>query len=430
MAAFGARGIAILTSLITVPLTLHYLGLERYGMWMTMSSMIAMFSFADLGIGNGLLNAISGAHGRGDRESAATYVSSAFAALTLICLTIGLVFALAYPYVPWPRVFNVQSARAVSEAGPAVAVFVLSFLFSLPLGVVQRIRMGYQEGFIDSAWATAGSIGAFVAVITAVQLEASLPVLVAAMAGMPALVQLVNASVLFGKDYPWLRPRISAVHRAAAIRVMSAGGYFFVLQVAAAVAFQSDSLILAQMMGPEYVSRYAVPMKLFSLAPMVLGFIYVALWPAYGESIARGDSDWAKTSLMRSIRLTLAVSIPVSAFLVLSGQSIIRLWVGPAMSPTLLVLLAMGAWAVIGSVSAAIASFMNGAGILRFQTICAVFMMVANVGISIVLTRMIGLSGVVWGSVIAQVVFVLIPLAFYIRWLFKQDDIAVATVEG
>src|SRR5436190_24204717 len=65
-AAFGARGIQILTSIVTVPLTLHYLGLERYGMWMTISSTIAMFTFADLGIGNGLLNAIADAHGRRD----------------------------------------------------------------------------------------------------------------------------------------------------------------------------------------------------------------------------------------------------------------------------------------------------------------------------------------------------------------------------
>ena len=36
-----AKGVAIGTVVITIPLTLSYLGAERYGMWMTISSLIA-----------------------------------------------------------------------------------------------------------------------------------------------------------------------------------------------------------------------------------------------------------------------------------------------------------------------------------------------------------------------------------------------------
>src|SRR5690349_12437842 len=39
--SIAARGISFATSLITVPLTLHYLGTERYGLWATLSSIIA-----------------------------------------------------------------------------------------------------------------------------------------------------------------------------------------------------------------------------------------------------------------------------------------------------------------------------------------------------------------------------------------------------
>ena len=59
--SIAARGISFATSLITVPLTLHYLGAERYGLWATLSSIIALASFADLGLVNGLLNALASA---------------------------------------------------------------------------------------------------------------------------------------------------------------------------------------------------------------------------------------------------------------------------------------------------------------------------------------------------------------------------------
>ena len=76
--SFVSKGVTILTGLISVPLTVHYLGAERYGLWMTISSTIAFLTFADLGLGNGLLNAVSKANGLDDQADATTAVSSAF----------------------------------------------------------------------------------------------------------------------------------------------------------------------------------------------------------------------------------------------------------------------------------------------------------------------------------------------------------------
>ena len=86
--------------LIAVPLTLHYLGTERYGMWMTISSIVAMMGFADLGMGLGLMNAISEAHGQEDRLAAERYVSSGFFMLSAVALLILVGFAAAYPVYP------------------------------------------------------------------------------------------------------------------------------------------------------------------------------------------------------------------------------------------------------------------------------------------------------------------------------------------
>ena len=97
--------------------------------------------FADLGIGNGLLHAIADARGRQDEESVRKYVSSAFFILCGVAVLLLGVFALLYPFVPWPRVFNVSSGLAVARgAGPRRFLFFLvCFLLNLPLDVVQRV---------------------------------------------------------------------------------------------------------------------------------------------------------------------------------------------------------------------------------------------------------------------------------------------------
>ena len=62
--AATAKAVTALTMLISVPLTLGYLGPERFGMWMAISAVIAMLGFADFGLSNGLLNAVAHASGR------------------------------------------------------------------------------------------------------------------------------------------------------------------------------------------------------------------------------------------------------------------------------------------------------------------------------------------------------------------------------
>src|SRR5687768_8312192 len=63
-AAAVAKVVRVLTIFASVPLAIGYLGAERYGLWLTISSVAAFLTFADLGLGNGLLNAVSEAEGR------------------------------------------------------------------------------------------------------------------------------------------------------------------------------------------------------------------------------------------------------------------------------------------------------------------------------------------------------------------------------
>ena len=63
--AAAAKGATLAAMLISVPLTLGYLGPERFGLWMTVAAVIAMLGFADFGLGNGILNAASHYNGLG-----------------------------------------------------------------------------------------------------------------------------------------------------------------------------------------------------------------------------------------------------------------------------------------------------------------------------------------------------------------------------
>jgi len=88
-----ARLVGLATSFISVPLVVGYLGKRRYGMWLTMSSLVAALGPLDMGIGLGLLTVVSDAYGRDDRQAARRAISTAVAMLTTIAALAVVVFA-------------------------------------------------------------------------------------------------------------------------------------------------------------------------------------------------------------------------------------------------------------------------------------------------------------------------------------------------
>jgi O-antigen/teichoic acid export membrane protein len=414
-----ARLVGIAVTLISVPLTIGYLGVERYGMWMTISSVIALLSFADLGIGNGLVTSLANADGNNDRRAAKTYVSSAFFLLTGISLALGGSFALAYPWVPWSRVLNITTPAAIAEAGPALAVFAACFLMNLPLGIVQRIQMGYQQGFTANLWQAFGALLSLVALLVAIYFEAGLPWLVLASVGAPLIGTAFNGLQIFWRSYRWLIPNWSCFDAASGKAVMKTGLLFFVLQVAGGVAFLSDNIVIAHILGQEAVAQYAVPAKLFALAPTILSMVLNPLWPAYGEAKARGDLAWIKRTLYRSLLLGFLVNGPIAVALTAFGKPVVSAWAGPEVAPTFLLLASLGVWTLIVAVTGPLAMFLNGIGVVRFQVACALAMAVTNILLSILFTSQVGVSGVVLGSIVSTTACIVVPTLVYLPRFFR-----------
>jgi O-antigen/teichoic acid export membrane protein len=415
LASMLAKVMSIATALISVPLTLHYLGAERYGMWMTMSSLVAMLGFADFGIGNGILNAVAGAHGRDEAAAIREYVSSGLFVLSLIAVAILLLFAGAYHFVPWYKIFNVTSPGARADAAPALAILIACFAAAIPLGVVQRVQMGLQKGFMASLWQCFSSLLGLGGVVLAIYFQAGLVWLVLAFAGAPLIASLFNTIIYFGWLHPAVSPAPVSVSRRATMEIAHMGLLFFVLQIVSALAYTSDNIVIAQILGAKAVAAYAVPQRLFSIIPMVLAMVLAPLWPAYGEATARGDTAWVNHTFKRSFALAVGLATITSAFLVLVGGPLIRLWVNGAVVPSLLLLVGLGAWQVVQAGGNAIAMLLNGTSVIKFQVIIAAATGIAAIIAKIFMVKAIGVSGAVWATTACFMIFSGIPLFFRLR---------------
>jgi O-antigen/teichoic acid export membrane protein len=312
-----------------------------------------------------------------------------------------------------------------------VAVFAGCFFLNIPASIVSRVQSGYQEGFVANLWLSLGSVFYLISLLLVIHLHGSLSLLVLAMAGAPILALLLNGAVQFSIRRPWLFPSWQYVKAGVSKNLLHLGGLFFVLQLSGAVGYSSDNIVLVRIIGPEAVAQYAVPCRLFGLVAMACSFLVTPLWPAYGEALERRDHSWIRRTLLRSLILVTGLSIFLSAVLVAFGNRIIHLWVGPSIHPSPLLLAVLGLSSVITAMSSTTAMFLNGLSIVRFQVIIATVGALINIVISVYLTRRIGIPGVVYGSIVAQLFIGFLPSCWYAnRYFKKQRTTAMPTIRN
>lgn len=422
MAAVAARLLSVLVSLISIPLAIGYLGTDRYGVLVALTSLSSMLVFADLGLGNGLLNLVSEANGRDDVALARRSISTAFFLLVVLATIFGFGLSVAFGYIPWAGILGVPPGPVTNEALPAAAVLISVALLSLPLAVSERVRLGYQEGFINSGWAALGALGSLVGLIAAVALTADLPTLIALIALPPVAALALNGARLFGVERPHLRPRFRSIDRGLLLRLARLGFLFFVLQLAVAIAFQSDILVAANVLGARAAAEYSVTMRVFMLGPSLISMALTTVWPAYGEAIARHDVAWVRRTLRRSL---------ISAFFASSLASLVLLLVGPllvgalthgAIRPSLPLLIGMALWAVVNATFNTVAILFNASNVILFQVVVASAMAIGSIALSFGLAHVVGLPGVVWGTLIAYLALAGIPTLMYLPRLLRRLD--------
>ncbi len=414
-----ARGASFASLLVLVPLTVPYLGVERYGIWMTLLSLVALLGITNLGMGNALITLIARTEAAADQEEAGRYVSTAAVLFGAIAISLGLVGAMVLPFVPWGSLLNVPAGALADEGGRAAVALLVVFLLMIPVGIVGQIRLGYQEGYV-TAWldATASVLGV-VGVVVGVAVGAGLPWLVAAAAAAPLATGLVNW-VLLVRAHPVLRPLVRRADRRHAKVLLRSGGLYFALQLAFVVGFSADNFVAAQVLGPAAVTQYAVPYGLAMAGVGLSSVLVLPLWPAYAEALARGDVAWVLRILRRSLIATSTAALAAAVAFVPFGGPIVDAWSRGEVDPGWGLLVGLGLWLVLGSVGSALAMFLNAAHIVRMQVICASLMATANIMLSIVLAKKIGVAGLIWGTVISYTIFIVVPYAVLVPRLLVR----------
>lgn len=321
-----AKFITSLIGLVSVPLTIHYLGKEQFGLWMVVSSLVVWLQLADFGIVNGLTNALAEAHGRDDAEAANGYITTAFATSSFIAIFCLPFLALLALCLPWGVILSLSDATLVQLASRCFLIAGVIFVISLPFSVISRVYTAYQLGYVTNVSQVFSSLCSLAGLLVSISLKFNMQWLVLLVSLGPVLGNLV-ALLVVRRFLPWFRMERLLVSRIALQRVAQSSVPLFVFQIGSLLVNQMVNVVIARVGTLSMVADYNILLKIYMLI-FAMGVSFSApFYPAIREAYERRERDWVLNSICRVVTIRLGVLIIPSILLLFIGDWLIPLWI-------------------------------------------------------------------------------------------------------
>jgi O-antigen/teichoic acid export membrane protein len=409
VANVASKGTAMAVMVLSVSLTIPYLGTQRFGIWMTVASFTAMLSFLGLGVGNALTNHVAGRAVQRDPALLRQAISGGLGFLLMIGLAVGASLYLLASGLPWARLIKVDDAALLLEAQEAAKLFAVLFGLHLFTTGIQSVFAGLQRTFEVYLAATLGSLFSLGVLFFAVQAHAGIPTLLAATFGIQSLAALLLLGVLLRRDLFSL----SEIRRAVKLEtsgLIRIGGLFFVLHLGTMIGWGADALIISSALGPAQVAIYTMAQRLFQFVTQPLAMVNTPLWGAYADAHAKGDVAFIRRTFRASMLLTLGGSLLGVTILFFSSEWALHYWTrGNVEVPTLLLGL-VAFWTILECCGAAFAMFLNGVQVLKQQVIVVATFCILVLPLKIIGIERIGLIAI---PLAAIAVYALTHIYFY-----------------
>lgn len=418
---FLYRALATIFSLLLVPLMIDYLGVESYGIWVTLLSVMTWISVFNTGLGNGLRNKIAESLAVDDIERARVYLSTGLAVLCLVSLLIFLILISVAPFLELTRIFNTDSLTN-SELLRVVLIVGFFFVLNNVLILNQYVHLAYQRAALATLILLFTNFFAVVFIFFLIRYTPGNLLYLGICYGLSmVLANLALISYSF-KKHNEILPSLKFFRLDKIREIAHLGGKFFAINIAAIIMFTTDSIIITQVLGPAEVTPYNVVYKLFSVMLIGQSILLTPLWSAYTDAFLKGDYEWIK-DILRKLILLMAPMIIGVILLIVFARDIINIWVGREIIYPSMLEVFMGVYTVILYWNNVYAYFVSGAGKIDLHMYSSIIAGLVNIPLSIYLAKNMGmgLNGVILGSIISLCFFAIMgPVQTY--YILNKDS--------
>lgn len=410
--SFLIRGGNIILSLALVPLLINVLDQERYGVWLTLSTIFLWFSNFDIGLGNGLRNKLVEAVAAGNIRLARIFVSTTYTLLFIIFITIAVLFLIINPFLNWNIILNtsiITKHELYLLTSITFVFFVLRFIFQL-LGV---IYMALQRPAMNNLLVLLGNFLSFLIIFVLYKTcdTNDLVIIGVILTGSPLLILVLANAIAFRGQLKPYSPSLKYVQFRYSNELFVLGGQFFLIQIAAILLFSTANILITQLFNPSEVVVYNIVWQYYNVPIMIYSIILIPFWSAITDAYIKKDYLWMKNSLRKLNRISLLLVVAIILMTVIS-PFVYHIWLSGKVEIPLALSIAVACYAMINIILSPYTTFINGIGKLRISVLMVFFSITVYIPLAIWLGKTVGNST---GIVIALCCVNAIGLYFQIK---------------
>ena len=331
---FGAA-VPVAVSLLTVPIYLHVIGLDRYGILSLCWLVVGYLNFFDLGLGRATAQRIAALHEAGEEDRARSFWAG-------MSLSAGL--ALLSLAVAWPVAqFALGSIKATTELRSEIAAALPLLMVAIPVAILQSSLKGALEGrrefLLINAIVSAGALATGVLPLAAAMLMGPDLAILVAMSLLVRVVVLIAYAVACARLLPIRRFVLPAAQDLR--RMLHFGAWLTVTNVASMIVFV-DRFLIGAIVGAAAVAIYVIPFNLMNQMLLLPSALSNALFPRLAASADR------RPLTRQALFETSLILTPVALCAIVVVGPFLRLWIGSgpaAAAAPVAYVLALGVWA-------------------------------------------------------------------------------------
>lgn len=391
IATIFIKAFNMVVSFAMVSISIKYLGIEQYGIWLTISGVIMWSAMFDFGFAHGLRNRLAEVIAKDDLHNGRYLVSSTYAIVAVIAFVLAITLIPLGLIINWQELLNITPELS-KQVTLIVLVTFLLFLLQFLLKPINSILNAFQLSSLPQFF-SALSNGIILCIVMFMLNSGSKSFLQYAVVSsiIPVFTTFIVTLTCFIFVYKSLRPQLKCVRLQDVKSVGGLGGKFFLIQLCLLVVYSSDNLLVAYISGPEEVTIYNAVYKYFSIVTVTFGVLMSPFWTAITDAYAKKDYTWISKTINRLLIILLFGSA-ISLLLVLFSGKIFSMWLGPQIHIPFNLIYLMGVFAVAMAWLNIFSYFSNGIGLVRVQTISYLCSALFNIPLSIYLGKYLGLG--------------------------------------
>ncbi len=407
LASILFKGLGVLIGFAYFPLSLDFLGAVKFGIFLTLISMVDWFLDLDIGIGHGLRNKFGESVALGNDKKATHYVSTAYFAVGAIVLVVTIIFLVGNLFIPWSNWLNTDP-ELNTEIRALVVIIIIAFSIRFIAVNIYEIFYALQKMAYVELFRLITKASFFLLIVVLILFtNGSLFLFGSAKSLTFALVPLIVGIYYFRTKIKQYSPSFKFVRLEYFKGLFSLGIKFFLIRVSMIIIHQTNNFLIAGFVSVDGVPQYEAAYKYLSIFLMLFVILTNQLWSSNVEAYNQGDINWMKKSMQTVFKIWVG-TVLLAAVMVGASPIVFDIWLGDNLDIPFLLSLAVAVSICTTTWVNMFNLVLNGTGKIKLQMYAWLFAACINIPASIYFVKVLnfGVVGIVLGTIVS-----LIPVA-------------------